>query len=386
MFSTRPPAAIRAPSSSRAVPAWKTWTDDRLGLELRLGQARDVAARARQQIGHDVGGQAHHQHLAFRVAETGVELHDLGPVLGRHQTGIEHAAIGHPLQRHGLERRLDDATVGCQHQVLVEHRGRRIGPHATRVGPHVAVIGALVVLGPAEQQGALAVAQGEQRALLAGHELLDDHAGPGLAKPTAQHALDLGLSVMAIRADGHALSGRQAVGLDDIGRLEHLQRGARVLDPLIDAIVGRGDLVAGHEGLGEGLGGLQLGRAGSRAETGDAGRVQPIRQPGLQSHFRSDHDQADAQFPRQPRQTLCVVGLVARQALGDLGDAGIARRAVDALDQRRLADFPGQGVLAPTRPDEEDIHVRAMAAQAGPVKGRGRPRSPRTRRRRRNPA
>ena len=69
-------------------------------------------------------------------------------------------------------------------------------------------------------------------------------------------------------------------------------------------------------------------------------------------------------------QTFGVIGLHLRHAFGDLGDARIARRAEQPVAQRRLPHFPGQGVLAPSRSDQQDIHGRGMTAPAPMVKAR----------------
>ena len=342
--------------------------DHRLRLELRLRQARHVPARAGQQIGNDVPRHAHHQDLAFRVAEAGVELDNPGTFIGRHQSDVEHALVGRALGRHGLQRRLYDPAVGGHHHRLVEHRRRRIGPHAARVGAQVAVEGPLVILGPAEKDGAFAVAQGEQRSLLAFHELLDHDARTGRTESPAQHPLDLGLGVAAVGADRHPLARRQTVRLDDIGGFEHGQRSLGVLDPVIDAVMRGRDLVPLQEGLGEGLGRLQLRRLGAGAETGNAGRVQQVRETGRKSDFGPDDHQTDLQLPRQPGQAFGVVGADVRHAFSDLADAGISGRAEQAVNQRRLPHFPGKGVLAPSRSDQQDIHARGMAARAPLVK------------------
>jgi len=46
-----------------------------------------------------------------------------------------------------------------------------------------------------------------------------------------------------------------------------------------------------------------------------------------------------------------------RNAVGDLGDAGIAGRAVDLLDERAAVERPRERVLAPSAADDEDFHA-----------------------------
>ena len=322
-------------------------TDHRIRTEGRHRRPGQIAPRAGQQQGHHVPVQPHHQHLAFRIAETGVELDHLGPVRRGHQPGIEHPPIGHALGRHGRHHRLDDQPVRRLDQFRRENRRRRIAAHPAGVRSQIAVVGALVVLGPAQQHGALAVADGEQRALLAVHELLDHHPRPGRAEPAAQHPLDLALGLAAGRADGHALARRQPVGLDHIGGLEHAQRLPRLMQPLIDAEARRGDVVPLHEGLGKGLGCLQLRRLRRRPETGNARRRQPVGQPGLQRRLGTHDDQIGLDLACQGRQPVGVRDLH-RPQLAQRLHARIARRDDQPPHQRRLCDLPRQGVLTPT--------------------------------------
>lgn len=44
--------------------------------------------------------------------------------------------------------------------------------------------------------------------------------------------------------------------------------------------------------------------------------------------------------------------------LSDVGDTGIARRRVELRQLRRLAELPGQRMLAPARADEKNVHDR----------------------------
>ncbi|MNS97440.1 hypothetical protein D3C72_1317720 [compost metagenome] len=229
-----------------------------------------------------------------------------------------------------------------------------------------------MVLGPAEQDGALAVAQGEQRAFLAVHELLDHHARSGRAEPPAQHPLDLGLGVRLVGADGHALARRQAVGLDDIGGGIVVQRRLGLGHVLIDAVARRRDAVTLQEGLGEGFRGFQLRRLGRRTKAGNARRVQPVGQALGQRRFRADHDQVRLHLARQGGQGVGVGRLDLGLQLGVLGHARIARRDDEPRDQRRLGDLPGQGVLTPSGSDEQNVHASAMTAPAARVKrGKG---------------
>ncbi|MNE71363.1 hypothetical protein D3C80_1672310 [compost metagenome] len=125
-----------------------------------------------------------------------------------------------------------------------------------------------------------------------------------------------------------------------------------------------------QKGFGEGLGGLQLGRLGRRAEAGDARRVQPVGQALGQGGFGTDHDQVRLHLARQGGQAFRVGRLDLRLQLGVFGHAGIAGRGDEPRDQRRLGDLPSQGVFTPSGSDEQNIHTRAMTAPAVRVKHR----------------
>ena len=61
-------------------------------------------------------------------------------------------------------------------------------------------------------------------------------------------------------------------------------------------------------------------------------------------------------FSRQKLDHAAWSPTSSRHAVGDLGDAGIARRADRAGRSSGLAELPGQRVLAPARADQQDVH------------------------------
>ena len=98
-------------------------------------------------------------------------------------------------------------------------------------GPAVAVADALEVLRGRERPRRLAVAEREQRDLVADEQLLDDDRATRLAeRPADEAGLDRGERRRAVRADGDALAGREPVGLDDAGAAELVDGAARGLD------------------------------------------------------------------------------------------------------------------------------------------------------------
>jgi hypothetical protein len=80
---------------------------------------------------------------------------------------------------------------------------------------------ALVVLRGQQGQGVRAVGDHEQRQLLPGHELLDQHLGARLAQRAVVHDVaDGALGLVQRHGDDHALAGGEARGLDHHRRAE----------------------------------------------------------------------------------------------------------------------------------------------------------------------
>jgi hypothetical protein len=72
---------------------------------------------------------------------------------------------------------------------------------------------------------------------------------------------------------------------------------------------------------------LDGGRRGRRAEAGDAGRLQPVGEPGHQRRLGADHGQVDAKLGGQlgePEQVVHGDVMAGCQP----GDAGVSRRRV----------------------------------------------------------
>ena len=84
-------------------------------------------------------------------------------------------------------------------------------------------------------------------------------------------------------------------------------------------------------------------------------RGEIVGKPGHQRHLGSDHDKADVVLA-QKRDDGGVVGDVERHALGHLGDAGVAGRAIELAQQGAARKGPGQRMLAAAGADEEYVH------------------------------
>ncbi len=126
-------------------------------------------------------------------------------------------------------------------------------------------------------------------------------------------------------------------------------------------VVGSGDLVAGQEVLGEGLGAFQLGGGGGRAEDVQAARAEQVDHALHQRRFRADDGQLDVLLGEvgQLLDGQHVDGHVFTLGFG--GGAGVARGNEDLLDALVLRHFPGQGVLAAAAADDQYVHVSLLA-------------------------
>jgi hypothetical protein len=147
-----------------------------------------------------------------------------------------------------------------------------------------------------------------------------------------------------VRGDQDALAARQPVGLDHVRRPELGQRGVR--RRFADARPRRGgrDAALGHDLLGECLGALDHRRAGAGPEARDPGLADGIRRPGHERRFRADDDQVGGQLPGQGGDVRRI-GHGDRMGRGQLRDARIPGRGVEAGDRRVPGQRPDDGVL-----------------------------------------
>ncbi|MDT4815202.1 hypothetical protein FQZ97_482260 [compost metagenome] len=238
-----------------------------------------------------------------------------------------------------------------------DHRGRRVGAHAAGVRAGIAVADALVVLAGGHGQHVLAVDHDDEAGFLAVEELLDHHPRTGVTEGVAgEHVAHGVFGFVQGHGDDHALARGQAVGLDHDGRALLFQVGQRRLDFGEVLVVGGGDLVAGQEVLGEGLGALQLGRAGSGAEDGELAAAEQVDHAFHQRRFRADDGELHVLLGEvgQLLQGQHVDGDVL--ALGFGSRAGVAGGDEDLLDARVLRDLPGEGVFATAAADDEYVH------------------------------
>ncbi len=214
---------------------------------------------------------------------------------------------------------------------------------------------ALVVLRRRERDRGLAVAQREERRLLAGQELFDHDLGAGCAQAAREHHVDRGLRLSDARRHHHAFAGRKPVGLHDDRRALLADIGLRRLCVSEPFVSPSGNVVGLAQVLGEALGAFQLSRDLARTERLDPCRNEIVDDAGAQRRLGADHHEIDPLLLAEGDHRG-VVGDVERHQLALLGDAGIAGRAVQLRDQRARRDLPGERVLAAARAEEEDVH------------------------------
>ena len=117
----------------------------------------------------------------------------------------------------------------------------------------------------------------------------------------------------------------------------------------------------GAEILGEALGAFELGRRLGRPEHFDALRFEIVGEPGHQRRLGPDHHEADLLVLAEARDRA-VIAHVERHALGDRRDAGIARRAIERVEQGALRELPGERMLASAAADQKHIHRALIPA------------------------
>ena len=192
---------------------------------------------------------------------------------------------------------------------------------------------------------------------LAVEELFDDHARTGVTEGIAgEHVAHGVFGFGQGHGNDHAFTGGQAVGLDHDRRAFFTQISQGRLDLGEVLVVGRRDLVARQEILGEGFGAFQLCSAGGRTEAVQATGAEQIDHASHQRHFRADDGQGNV-FLGEVGKLLKgqhVDGDVL--ALGFDRRTGVARRDKNLLYARILSHFPGQGVFTATAANDQNIH------------------------------
>ena len=270
--------------------------------------ARAIVARSPSRSGK--------HRLRLGVAEADVVLDEARAVGGEHQPGVQDTDVRRAGGGEVVEDRLDER--GHQLGRLVGHRSRGVGAHPTGVRADVALADALVVLGQRQGDGGGPVAQGDQRALRAGHPLLEEERAGGRADRRDRLVVGVG--------NGHALAGRQAVELDD-DRVTGVLGTTRSLR--------RGRCSGSGRRPGRGCRGLSPARGHSPSTT----RVAPARPSGRSTGCHAWRTRRRRRRPARPRAGDDEVGLLGLRWLEAL-EGGSSRGHVADTPRRSLA--PGR--------------------------------------------
>ena len=191
----------------------------------------------------------------------------------------------------------------------------------------------------------LPVAEGQHRHLGTDHTLLNDHRGARFPKFFVLHHLPGGLlRLLHGGGDHNPLAQSQAVGLDHNGRALLPDVGQSPVQVGEGLIFCGGDVVFFHQLFGKGLAGLDDGGVGPGAEGGDARRLQGVHHPQSQGVVRSHHDKVHGVLLGPLHHPVHVGGLDG-DTLGHLGDAPVARGAVELRYLGALGQLPADGVL-----------------------------------------
>ena len=209
----------------------------------------------------------------------------------------------------------------------------------------------------------VAVDQREKARLLAGEEFLDDDLGPGRAEAALRRAphRPRACASATVGGDDDALAGGQPVGLDDDRRALRGDIGLRRGGVGEAAIGGGRDALAGAEVLHEALRAFERGGRGVGPNAAMPAASSASTRPRDQRRLRPDDDEIDPLAPAERDERRRCRSAAIAHAFGLLGDAGIARRAIEPVDQRRGGDRPAQRVLAPARADDQDPHSVTLA-------------------------
>jgi hypothetical protein len=193
-----------------------------------------------------------------------------------------------------------------------------------------------VVLRRGERQHVLPVDQRGEARFLAFQEFLDDDFSARGSECPGEAGIDCTLGRRRRLGDDHALAGRQAVGLDDDRQLLRRQIG------LGGARIGKAAIGAGGNGelatqvLGEALRTLELRSRLGWAKYLDPGGREVVGEACHQRRLGPYDDETDPVVGAEPDDGG-VVGHIERHAAGDLGNAGIARCAIELAQQRARA-------------------------------------------------
>ena len=322
--------------------------------EARLGAGEAARLAAREEQVGQVGAQPGKDGLRLRVAEAHVVLEHPGAGDRHHQARVEDAVEGRAAIRHRGDDRTVDQVGDLLHAVGADAGHRRVAAHAAGVRPLVAVEDSLVVLRRGERQHVGAVAERQQRELLALEVLLEEDLRRTEALLGEEHVHGVA-GVLLGRADDHALAGGEPVGLQHRRIRAARERREGLVAAAQDAMAGGRHAGGRHQLLRVDLRALQARRGLARAESRDPGVGERVDQALDQGRLGPDDHQVDGLIARGGDQAGYVLGTDV-QAPGVVSDAGVPRRAQQLRMPLGAGERPRDRMLAPAAADDQDPH------------------------------
>ena len=234
-------------------------------------------------------------------------------------------------------------------------------------GPLVAVEDPLVVLRRRHRDRALAVAQRQQRELLADEVLLDDDAARRRSAARRGTSCRARAGLGLVRGDDDALAGGEAVELDDDRvALDRRHARRRRVDDRDHAAVGTP--AAAMISLANAFEPSSRAAAAPSARTPRSpARRQRVDEAGDERRLRPDDDEVDVLALGAASTSPSMSSTPTSTSVASLGDPGVARAREHLGRLRRARQRPDDRVLAPAGADDEDLQhsERAMKSSIG---------------------
>ncbi len=297
---------------------------------------------------HKVTVHPVHQRLRFRIAHPHIKLQYLWPLCGDHQAGVKKTGERLAPDAHVIENRLNDALGDLVSLLFRQDSCVAIGAHPSGVRAPVTIEDRLVILCRLKRNGALPVAKNNETDLLTDQTFFDN-------KPPLRKPLQRRLRLFFVIHNDDAFARGEAVSLQyqrEVKAVEDSARFGGILDRFESGCRNPSLL---HELLGEDFAALQPRRLSRRTNDLAASRPEGVSDTLYQRSFRPHHCQIDILFLRDLEKTFHAAGH-RLDALGDLGNPGIAGTGIDFVTKSTLCKLPGQGVLTPAAADDQYPH------------------------------
>src|SRR5262249_6060785 len=304
-----------------------------------------------------VRGQPHHDDLSLGVSETAIVLDHFRSIRGQHQPDVQKPLEGTVFLIQACERRLDDLPLDQIKGFDIDESGSGERAHSTGIWTGVVIFNPLVVLGWSNQFVVAAVGEKHERGFATGQAFFDYNARSGVAEDSRDHHLLNGFVKLRFgRGDPHTFARSETIGLDhdwDIEIAREVVGGTRYR--IADGEASSRYAMALHELLCEYLTAFQPRGSGGRADDPQAFSRELVGDPGDEGSFGSDDGELRTDRLSQIGQDSRISGIDGN-ALGDLCDACVTRRAKQCRNSSALFQLPDERVLAATGSYDEDFH------------------------------